>query len=82
MTRITGISGSLRRDSFNTALLRSATVMMPDDSTLAIRLIHDIPVETAQGIPSSVTHLKDEIAASSGLLVATPGEVLNNLSGE
>jgi len=85
MTRIIGISGSLRRDSFNTALLRAATPMMPDGATLAIRLIHDIPlynfdVETVQGMPSTVTHLKDEIAARSGLLIATP-EYNNSIPG-
>jgi NAD(P)H-dependent FMN reductase len=84
MTRIIGISGSLRRDSFNTALLRAAGAMMPDDATLTIRLLHDIPlynfdVET-EGIPSSVAHLKDEIAASSGLLIATP-EYNNSIPG-
>ena len=84
MTQIIGISGSLRRDSFNTALLRAATTMMPDDATLTIKLIHDIPlynydVET-EGIPSAVTRLKDEIAASSGLLIATP-EYNNSIPG-
>jgi len=34
MTTILGLSGSLPRQSFNTALLRTAAGLMPADSTL------------------------------------------------
>ena len=84
MTQIIGISGSLRRDSFNSALLRAAVTMMPDAATLSIKSIHDIPLYNfdveSEGIPSSVTRLKDEIASSSGMLIATP-EYNNSIPG-
>lgn len=84
MTTIVGISGSLRRDSFNTALLRAATAMMPDGAQLTIGSIRGIPLYDAdveaEGIPQPVTELKDAIAAADGLLLATP-EYNNSMAG-
>ena len=56
MTRILGIAGSLRRDSFNLALLRAAEAMMPPGASLDVRTIHGIPLynadeEEAAGLP-------------------------------
>lgn len=64
MTTIIGISGSLRKGSFNTSLLRVAAELVPDDCTLEIA--------TIKGIPAVVTELKDRIADSDGLILATP----------
>ena len=36
MTKVLGISGSLRRGSYNTALLRAATGLMPQEATLEV----------------------------------------------
>jgi chromate reductase, NAD(P)H dehydrogenase (quinone) len=77
MTRIIGISGSLRKHSFNTALLRAAAELMPSGSELDIRSIEGIPLyngddEAAHGPPAAVTGLKDAIAAGDGLLISTP----------
>ena len=63
-----GISGSLRKGSFNTALLRAARAEMPDGATLSVDTIKGIPVydgdaETADGIPKAVADLKDKIRA-------------------
>lgn len=84
MTTIVGISGSLRRDSYNTALLRAAATAMPDGAQLAIGSIRDIPLYDgdveAQGIPPAVTRLKDAIAAADGLLLVTP-EYNNSVPG-
>jgi chromate reductase len=71
------LSGSLRRLSFNTALLRAAAELMPPGSTLDVRTLHGIPpydgdLEDASGIPPAVTALKDAAIASRGLLIATP----------
>ena len=85
MTRIIGLSGSLRRQSFNTALLHAAVEFMPDGVTLQIESIAQIPlydgdVEATQGLPEAVVRLKDEIAASDGLLICTP-EYNNSMPG-
>ena len=84
-TNIIGFAGSLRRQSFNAALLRAAASLMPDGATLEIASIAEIPlyngdVEHGTGIPAVVTQLKDRIAASHGLLIATP-EYNNSIPG-
>jgi NAD(P)H-dependent FMN reductase len=83
MTRIIGLSGSLRAASYNAALLRAAHSLFPDD--VSIRSIRGIPlydgdVEQNQGIPDAVSRLKDEIAAAAGLLLVTP-EYNNSVPG-
>ena len=83
--RIIGVSGSLRRGSFNTALLRAAAGLMPENSGLEIMSIAAIPlynadVEVENGIPKAVTELKDAIAAADGLLIVTP-EYNNSMPG-
>ena len=85
MTSLIGISGSLRLDSFNTALLRAARDLMPVGATLEIRSIAEIPLyngdlEQRDGVPAAVTALKEAIAAADGLLIATP-EYNNSIPG-
>lgn len=85
MTRILGISGSLRRASLNTMLLQNATTLMPEGAQLEIGTIHGIPlydgdVEAASGIPQAVQQLKDQIVACDGLLLVTP-EYNNGIPG-
>jgi chromate reductase, NAD(P)H dehydrogenase (quinone) len=84
MTRIIGLSGSLRRQSFNTALLHAAAEFLPDGVMLQIESIAGIPLYDgdleAQGLPQAVVRLKDEIAAGDGLLVSTP-EYNNSMPG-
>ena len=66
MVTIVGISGSLRRGSYNSALLRAAAALMPEGAELRIATIRDIPLYDgdveASGIPAPVTVLKDAIA--------------------
>jgi NAD(P)H-dependent FMN reductase len=84
MTKILGISGSLRRASYNTALLRAATKLMPPETTLEVGSIRGIPLYDgdveAQGIPATVTQLKEAIAAADGVLLVTP-EYNNSVPG-
>lgn len=85
MTRILGISGSLRAGSFNTALLRAAQRLAPEGVTIEIATLHGIPLydgdeETASGIPAAVEALKARIQASDALLLATP-EYNNGIPG-
>jgi chromate reductase, NAD(P)H dehydrogenase (quinone) len=44
MTRILGISGSLRTASYNTALLRAGTPLLAAGAELEIALPHAIPM--------------------------------------
>jgi len=85
MIRIIGISGSLRKGSFNAGLLRTAAELAPDNCTVEVNSIRGIPLydadqEEAQGIPAVVAELKDRIAVADGLLLVTP-EYNNSLPG-
>lgn len=85
MLTLIGVSGSLRRGSYNSSILRAAATMMPPDSVLRIESIAAIPlydgdVESGSGIPESVAQLKEAIAAADGLLLVTP-EYNNSISG-
>ena len=85
MTRIICIAGSLRRGSFNGALLRAAAALAPDGVMLEIASIRDIPLydgdqEAADGIPPPVIALKERIASADGLLISTP-EYNNSMPG-
>src|SRR5579863_10403977 len=84
MIRLLGISGALRRGSYNAALLRAATRLMPEDSTLEVASIRGIPLYDgdveAQGIPPAVSALKDAVAAADGVLLVTP-EYNNSIPG-
>lgn len=77
MTKIIGISGSLRKQSYNTALLHAAASLMPPDAELLVKTINGIPLyneddEETNGIPEAVTNLKEAIASADAILIATP----------
>src|SRR5574341_9771 len=80
-----GISGSLRKGSYNAALLRAAVELAPAGTEVEIASIAGIPLydgdlEREQGIPAVVATLKDMIAAADGLLLVTP-EYNNSMPG-
>ena len=85
MITVIGFSGSLRRASYNAAVLRAAGSLMPSDSELRIESIAGIPLydgddEAAHGVPDLVSRLKDAITAADGLLLVTP-EYNNSIPG-
>ncbi|HKQ60831.1 MAG TPA: NADPH-dependent FMN reductase [Candidatus Polarisedimenticolaceae bacterium] len=84
MPTIVAIPGSLRRGSFNAALLRAAAELAPQGCRVEIESIRGIPVYDgdveAQGIPEAVVLLKQRIVAGDALLLATP-EYNNSLPG-
>ena len=73
---ILAFSGSLRKASFNTALLREAAALLPDGVTLEIFDLSPIPLYNgdleAAGVPESVRQFKAKIAEADALLVACP----------
>lgn len=82
---ILGLAGSLRRGSFNRALLESARSLMPEGAVLEVAGIEGIPLydadlERDSGLPEAVVALKERIAAADGLLLASP-EYNGSLSG-
>jgi len=77
MARIIGIAGSLRKGSYNAALLRAAAAAAPAGMEVEIASIAGIPLynadeEAERGIPEQVTVIKDKIAGADGLLLVTP----------
>lgn len=76
MRRIAGISGSLRRASFNSALLRHAREMAPQGMDIDILSIDGLPAFNEDledgGYPVGVQMLRDRIEACQGMLIATP----------
>lgn len=73
---VLGISGSLRKGSYNTALLAAASELLPEGMTLEKFDLSSIPLYNedvrALGYPKPVLELRDRIAASDALLIATP----------
>ena len=85
MTKLVLVSGSLRKGSFNTALLRAALAMAPEGVEIVEGSIHGIPLydgdaEAADGIPEAVTRLKDLVADADGVILFTP-EYNNGIPG-
>jgi chromate reductase len=77
--RILAISGSLRRDSHNTRLLRAAAGLLPPGAELdvlepdALRAIPHYDEDLrAAGEPAAVTALRARVALADAVLVATP----------
>jgi NAD(P)H-dependent FMN reductase len=85
MTKIVGIAGSLRKQSYNRALLRAAQRLAPEGSELEIATFEGFPVydgdlEARDGVPAVVESVKARLAAADGLLLVTP-EYNNSLPG-
>ena len=74
--RVLGISGSLRRASFNSGLLRAAIEVGPEGMEIDIFDIKDLPFYDgdieAQGDPAPVIALKSAIRDADGVIFATP----------
>ena len=77
--KILGIAGSLRKDSYNRALLRAAIELAPDQMEIAIfdnEIFSAIPLYNEdiriQAVPQPVRILKQEIQQADGLIFAIP----------
>jgi chromate reductase, NAD(P)H dehydrogenase (quinone) len=73
---VLALSGSLRAQSCNTALLREAIRLAPPGMTIELGSIRDVPLYNAdveaQGVPAAVTSLSARIKEADALLIATP----------
>jgi chromate reductase len=76
MTRVLAFAGSLRRDSYNRALLRAAQEAAPPGMTIEIFDLAEVPLYNgdaeADGDPEAVARLKQAIREADAVLIATP----------
>jgi chromate reductase, NAD(P)H dehydrogenase (quinone) len=74
--KVLGLSGSLRKNSFNSAALRACAELMPAGMALSHARIDDIPFFNQDvfdaGLPESARRFRAEVAAADALLIASP----------
>lgn len=75
--KILAIPGSLRKASLTRQLVRSLQSVATDDVDISIFYLNEIPiynqdVELADGFPSAVQEMRNQIEAADGLIFATP----------
>ena len=73
--RILGIAGSLRRESYNRAVLKAARRLVPEDATIKIFELDGIPgfnQDEEQNPPAKVVELKKRIREADAVLFVTP----------
>jgi len=72
---ILGFAGSLRKGSYNRAILRAATELLPANATLDIYDLEGLPLfnQDLEGQPTEkVKEFKAKIRAADAILIATP----------
>jgi chromate reductase len=73
---VLGFAGSLRKASYNRALLRAARELLPENMSLEIFDLSPIPLYNAdvehEGTPEAAQQFKRRIAAADALLIVTP----------
>ena len=72
---VLGISGSLRKASYNTALLRAAAELMPAGMTLETFDLLPLPMfnqDAEKPFPEAVAEFRARVAQADALLIATP----------
>jgi chromate reductase, NAD(P)H dehydrogenase (quinone) len=87
-TRVLAFSGSLRRDSFNTRLVRIAAAAAREAGAdvTAIELrdfpmpLYDEDLEKSKGMPEHAKRFRDLVLAHHGLLISSP-EYNSSISG-
>jgi len=80
---VLGISGSLRKGSYNTALLRAAAELLPPRMMLEIFDLAPLPMfnpDSEKPFPEAVTEFRTRLAGADALLIATP-EYNSSISG-
>ena len=83
LLHVLGISGSLRKTSYNTALLRMAAELMPPDMTLEIIDLAPLPMfnqDFEKPFSEVVVEFRTHLAQADAVLIATP-EYNSSVSG-
>lgn len=73
--RIVGISGSLRKGSFNTSALRAAVELCPDETAIEICEIGNLPLfdqDFEAELPDTVKLFKEKVTAADAIIFSTP----------
>jgi chromate reductase len=73
--KILGFAGSLRKKSYNRAILAAAAGMVPEDAVLEIFDLEGIPPfnqDLEKEPPERVRELKAKVRAADAVLIATP----------
>lgn len=73
--QIVGICGSLRKDSYNLALLKKAVTFLPENYEFTLADISNIPLynqDLEENVPASVQDLTDKIKSADALIISTP----------
>ena len=74
--KVVGISGSLRKGSYNTAALRAAQGLAPEGMTIETAEIGDLPLYNddvrAAGYPPPAERFRAQLAAADAVLFVTP----------
>ncbi|HET6767684.1 MAG TPA: NAD(P)H-dependent oxidoreductase [Chitinophagaceae bacterium] len=77
--QLVGISGSLRKGSYNSLLLKAAAQLLPTDVSMKIVSIADIPLynadldlPAAKQRPEVVEHFRKMLSDADGILVSSP----------
>ena len=72
---IVAISGSLRKGSYNTMLVKELAELAPEDMTIKVVEIGNLPLynqDDEATFPAVAQELKDKIEAADGVIIATP----------
>jgi len=74
--KLLGVSGSLRKQSYNSGALRSIASILPEGLTFEIADLAALPFYNADveqnGLPAAVKKFRAEIAAADALIFAVP----------
>jgi chromate reductase len=74
--RLLGISGSLRKASTNTAILKALAEAIADRATLDLFPLNDIPLYDqdidVEPLPPGITAFREAIAAADGVVISSP----------
>ena len=73
--RVLGLSGSMRQNSYNTALLRAAQELSPRNMTVELYDLSAIPMYNedlrVSGYPPIVSQLREDIRTADAILIVT-----------